>query len=223
MYRWRRVTALVTAAVCILTASPAHVVPHSAAQPNANQPLAVPPGGPAQAWLVADMVSGAILAGQDAYGAYAPASTIKPLLAMVVLDQLRPDAAARANQSHTQVECSCAGLVAGQAYTVRQLLDGLLLVSGNDAANMLADMLGGYRIAVAKMNAKAAAVGARSTRSNSPSGLDGPGCSAYAAGATMYDTCGRRPASTSSRRPSRLLLRSVLLRPPSTGIACPFT
>ncbi len=175
MYRWRRVTALVTAAVCILTASPAHVVPHSAAQPNANQPLAVPPGGPARAWLVADMVSGAILAGQDAYGAYAPASTIKPLLAMVVLDQLRPDAAARANQSHTQVECSCAGLVAGQAYTVRQLLDGLLLVSGNDAANMLADMLGGYRIAVAKMNAKAAAVGARSTRSNSPSGLDGPG------------------------------------------------
>ena len=153
MYRWRRATALVTAAVCILTASPAHVVPHSAAQPNANQPLAVPPGGPAQAWLVADMVSGAILAGQDAYGAYAPASTIKPLLAMVVLDQLRPDAAARANQSHTQVECSCAGLVAGQAYTVRQLLDGLLLVSGNDAANMLADMLGGYRIAVAKMNA----------------------------------------------------------------------
>jgi D-alanyl-D-alanine carboxypeptidase (penicillin-binding protein 5/6) len=121
------------------------------------------------------MISGAILGGQDPYGAYAPASTIKPLLAMVVLDQLRPDAAARANQSHTQVECSCAGLVAGQAYTVRQLLDGLLLVSGNDAAAMLADMVGGYRVAIARMNAKAAGLGARSTRANSPSGLDGPG------------------------------------------------
>jgi D-alanyl-D-alanine carboxypeptidase (penicillin-binding protein 5/6) len=53
--------------------------------------------------------------------------------------------------------------------------NGLLLVSGNDAAAMLADMMGGYRVAVARMNAKAAAVGARSTRANSPSGLDGPG------------------------------------------------
>lgn len=66
-------------------------------------------------------------------------------------------------------------LVPGQVYKIRQLLDGLLLVSGNDAANMLADMVGGYPVAVARMNAKAAALGARSTRANSPSGLDGPG------------------------------------------------
>ena len=44
----------------------------------------------------------------------------------------------------------------GRTYTARQLLDALLLVSGNDAANTLADMLGGYDTAVAKMNAKAA-------------------------------------------------------------------
>ena len=49
------------------------------------------------------------------------------------------------------------------------------MVSGNDAANMLADMLGGQRVAVAAMNRKAAAVGAKSTRASSPSGLDGPG------------------------------------------------
>ena len=49
------------------------------------------------------------------------------------------------------------------------------MVSGNDAANMLADMLGGQRVAVAAMNRKAASVGARSTRASSPSGLDGPG------------------------------------------------
>jgi len=175
MFRWRRLAALCAAVCWVLTALPPTLIPDSAAQPDASQPLAAPPTGPAQAWLVADMVSGAMLGGRDAYGAYAPASTIKPLLAMVVLDQLRPDAAARANQSHAQVECSCAGLVPGQVYTVRQLLDGLLLVSGNDAANMLADMVGGYPVAVARMNAKAAALGARSTRANSPSGLDGPG------------------------------------------------
>ena len=110
------------------------------------------------------------------YAQHAPASTIKPLLAMVVLDNLRPDNFARANQSrHTEVECSCVGLKPGEPYTTRQLLEGLLMVSGNDAANMLADMLGGQRVAVAAMNRKAAAVGARSTRASSPSGLDGPG------------------------------------------------
>jgi D-alanyl-D-alanine carboxypeptidase (penicillin-binding protein 5/6) len=40
---------------------------------------------------------------------------------------------------------------------------------------MLADMLGGQSVAVARMNAKAAQLGARSTKASSPSGLDGPG------------------------------------------------
>jgi D-alanyl-D-alanine carboxypeptidase (penicillin-binding protein 5/6) len=134
-----------------------------------------PPEGPAQAWLVADLDTGQILGSRDPYSSHAPASTIKPLLAMVVLDQLAPNAAVRATAASTQVECSCVGLVPGQVYTARQLLDGLLLVSGNDAANLLADMLGGQRVAVQKMNAKAYQLGARSTRAGSPSGLDGPG------------------------------------------------
>lgn len=141
-------------------------------QPAGAQALA---NGPAKAWLVADLDTGQVLASQDPGGSYAPASTIKPLLAMVVLDNLRPDALGRANESHTKVECSCVGLKPGQMYSVRQLLDGLLMVSGNDAANMLADMLGGQRVTVAAMNRKAASLGARSTRAGSPSGLDGPG------------------------------------------------
>ena len=141
-------------------------------EPAAAQAI---PDGPAKAWLVADLDTGQVLASRDPYGTYAPASTIKILLAMVVLDHLGPDNFARANASHTQVECSCVGLKPGQAYTTRQLLEGLLMVSGNDAANMLADMLGGQRPTVAAMNRKAAFVGARSTKAGSPSGLDGPG------------------------------------------------
>jgi len=149
--------------------------PLAAAEPD-GQPAAVSaPAGPAQAWLVADMVSGRILAEKDAYAQHAPASTIKALLAMVVLDQLSPDAAVRATPSSTDVECSCVGLVPGAVYTTRQLLDALLMVSGNDAANLLGEMLGGPQAAVAKMNAKAVQVGARNTRAGSPSGLDGPG------------------------------------------------
>ena len=43
--------------------------------------------------------SGRVLAANDPYGSYAPASTIKVLLAMTVLDNLRPDNFARANAS----------------------------------------------------------------------------------------------------------------------------
>ena len=94
------------------------------------------------------------LASRNPYEAHAPASTIKPLLAMVVLDNLRPENFARANSSHTEVECSCVGLTPGRPYTTRQLLEALLMVSGNDAANMLADMLGGQGVAVPAMNAR---------------------------------------------------------------------
>ena len=165
-----------TALVVLASAASAVVAPTARPSPAWNRPARVAiPEGPAQAWLLADLDTGRILASRDPYASHAPASTIKPLLAMVVLDNLRPDNFARANESHTEVECSCVGLKPGQPYTTRQLLEALLMVSGNDAANMLADMLGGQRVAVAAMNRKAAGVGARSTRASSPSGLDGPG------------------------------------------------
>lgn len=163
--------AIVLALCAALTAPGASAVPDI----SPAGAVAGAPGGPAQAWLVADLDTGRVLAAKDPDGSHAPASTIKPLLAMVVLDHLNPNSFARANRSHTQVECSCVGLVPGQPYTTTQLLSGLLMVSGNDAANMLADMLGGQRVAVAAMNAKAQALGASSTRASSPSGLDGPG------------------------------------------------
>lgn len=145
------------------------------AEPLPGAVAIAPPDGPAPVWLVADLGSGRILGGRDPYGAHAPASTIKPLLAMVVMDQVAPGAAMRATAANTDVECSCVGLVPGAVYTARQLLDALLMVSGNDAANALADMVGGYQVAVQKMNVKAYQLGARSTRAGSPSGLDGPG------------------------------------------------
>ena len=170
--RWVSRAATVAAASLVMSFAPVPAI----ADPDGQSAAAVAvPAGPARAWLVADMISGRILGGNDPYGRYAPASTIKALLAMVVLDQLNPDATVRATPSSTDVECSCVGLVPGAAYTTRQLLDALLMVSGNDAANLLGEMLGGPQAAVAKMNAKAAQFGAVNTRAGSPSGLDGPG------------------------------------------------
>lgn len=169
----RTLVAGLISVLCLFTAGTGSAI----AEFGVDQPLgSVPiPDGPAQAWVIADMDSGAVLASKDGYGRYAPASTIKVLLATVVLDELPLDATVVATDADTRVECNCAGVSPGHLYSVRQLLEGLLLVSGNDAANTLATMLGGQQAAVGKMNAKAAALGAHATSAGSPSGLDGPG------------------------------------------------
>jgi serine-type D-Ala-D-Ala carboxypeptidase (penicillin-binding protein 5/6) len=141
-------------------------------QPVGSVPI---PDGPAQTWLVADLDSGQVLAERDENVQHPPASTIKVLLALVALDELSLDSTVVADEADSHVECACAGVKAGHSYTARQLLDGLLLVSGNDAANTLAHMLGGPEATVAKMDAKAASLGAVNTHASTPSGLDGPG------------------------------------------------
>ncbi|WP_460359579.1 D-alanyl-D-alanine carboxypeptidase family protein, partial [Mycobacterium sp. ZZG] len=62
-------------------------------------------------------------------------------------------------------------------YTTRDLLTGLLMVSGNDCANALSRSLGGTEATLAKMNELAASLGAHDTRAASPSGLDAAGMS----------------------------------------------
>jgi len=141
-------------------------------QPVGSLPI---PDGPAQTWVVADLDSGQVLAERDQNVPHPPASTIKVLLALVALDELSLDTTVVADAADAEVECNCVGIKPGRTYTARQLLDGLLLVSGNDAANTLAHMLGGADAAVAKMNAKAASLGAVGTHAATPSGLDGPG------------------------------------------------
>jgi D-alanyl-D-alanine carboxypeptidase (penicillin-binding protein 5/6) len=142
-------------------------------QPAGSMPI---PDGPAPAWVVADMDTGQVLAGRDMDVAHPPASTIKTLLALTALDELPSlDATVVGTEADTHVECNCAGIKPGRTYTARQLLDAVLLASGNDAANALADMIGGYDAAVAKMNAKAGSIGAVHTHAATPSGLDGPG------------------------------------------------
>lgn len=174
-----RLLAGLAATLCLVAAGPSISPPSASALPASGivQPAgSVPvPDGPAQAWVLADMDTGAVLAGRDENNRFAPASTIKILLAMVVLDELPLDATIVADEADTLVECNCAGVAPGITYTTRQLLEGLLLVSGNDAANTLATMLGGREAAVTKMNAKAAMVGAYGTNAGSPSGIDGPG------------------------------------------------
>jgi serine-type D-Ala-D-Ala carboxypeptidase (penicillin-binding protein 5/6) len=167
----RKLIAAIAALLAVGTCS-ATTASADSMQPIGSVPI---PDGPAQTWILADLDSGQVLAGRDQDVAHPPASTIKVLLALVALDELRLDSTVVADVADTQVECNCVGIKPGRSYTARQLLDGLLLVSGNDAANTLAHMLGGPDAAVGKMNAKAAALGATNTHATTPSGLDGPG------------------------------------------------
>ncbi|MEZ0049279.1 D-alanyl-D-alanine carboxypeptidase (penicillin-binding protein 5/6) [Mycobacterium sp. MAA66] len=177
----RFVTAITTALAAALTLTFTAVPPAASAdidvQPVGTAPI---PAGPAPAWIIADMDSGQVLAGRDMDMRHPPASTIKTLLALTALSELPSlDTTVVANVADTKVECNCAGIVPGHTYTARQLLDAVLLVSGNDAANTLADTIGGYDAAVAKMNAMAASIGAVDTHAATPSGLDGAGGSGW--------------------------------------------
>lgn len=136
-----------------------------------------PPGLTAAGWLIADLTSGTVLAAKDPHGRYRPASTIKVLLALVVLDELDLDTTVSGTQEDDEVEGDAAGVGPGGEYTVRELLTGLMLVSGNDCAHALARELGGQEAAVEKMNEKAHELGAMDTRAASASGLDAPGMS----------------------------------------------
>ncbi len=166
----RKSFAVLAAALTVFGATAAPSVA-DVAQPLGSVPI---PPGPAPDWIIADLDSGQILAEQNGYAATPPASTIKVLLALTALDEVPLDATVEANPADTHVECNCAGIRPGRSYTARQLLDAVLLISGNDAANTLAELLGGHDAAVQKMNAKAAEVGATSTYASTPSGLDGP-------------------------------------------------
>ncbi len=73
-----------------------------------------------------------------------------------------------------RVEGSSMGLLAGDKVTLHDLLYGLMLASGNDAANVIAFTVGGSLDGfVDKMNQKAKQLGLKNTSFETPSGLDG--------------------------------------------------
>ncbi|MCZ4578076.1 D-alanyl-D-alanine carboxypeptidase [Gordonia amicalis] len=137
----------------------------------------VPPRLTSAGWLIADLDSGRVIAAKDPHGRYRPASTIKVLLALIALDELDLDATVIPTAEDWSTEGDSCGMGPGGHYTVRDLLTGLLMVSGNDCANALARELGGVETTLEKMNERARELGAADTRAASPSGLDAAGMS----------------------------------------------
>lgn len=138
------------------------------------------PANTASAWMVFDLDSGDVIATKDPHGRYRPASVIKALLALVALDELNLKAKVKITAEDANQEGSAVGYVDGVEYTNEQLLYGLLLNSGNDAAHALAQRLGGDDKTLEKVNALAQSLGTVDTYAASYSGLDAPGMSTSA-------------------------------------------
>lgn len=148
--------------------------------------LVVPPGAPAPpkitatSWLVADLDTGQVLGGCGPHEYGTPASVQKLLLAATMLPRLDPKQVVTVTAEDMDIEpgSSAVGLVEGGRYTVETVWLGLLLNSGNEAANLLARLGGGADGAaggVRAMNEYAHRLGALQTHAVTPSGLDGPG------------------------------------------------
>lgn len=109
------------------------------------------------------------------------ASTTKLMTALVAAESLSASATVTVPTGAVPVEGTQLGLRAGQPITVRDLLAGLLLESGNDAANALAlTVADSFDAFSARMNERAAAIGMTDSRFVTPSGLDAEGHAASA-------------------------------------------
>ena len=141
-----------------------------------------PPAVTATTWMVSDLDTGQVLGACGPHVYQTPASVQKTLLAATVIGKLNPSKVITVVPSDLNIEVnsSAVGLVPGGKYPIYTLWLGLLLNSGNDAANTLARLAGGggadgVAKTVAAMNAEAKHLGAFQTHAVTPSGLDGKG------------------------------------------------
>lgn len=142
--------------------------------------FALPADQTASAWMVFDLDSGEIIATKDPHGRYRPASTIKALLALVAIAELDPAKKVTGTWDAANIVGSRVGVGEDGNYTIAELLHGLLLASGNDAAHLLAQELGGDETTLQKINELALKIGTQDTFAASYSGLDAPGMSTSA-------------------------------------------
>ena len=134
-----------------------------------------PPAVSSPVALLVDADTGYVLFERGADEQRTPASITKILTALVVLENADLDDVVTVEEGdleHVTPEGTTAGLRAGDALTVRDLLACLLIPSGNDAAYVLARAVGGdWQTFVGMMNDRAAELGCASTHFSDPCGL----------------------------------------------------
>jgi serine-type D-Ala-D-Ala carboxypeptidase (penicillin-binding protein 5/6) len=139
--------------------------------------LAAPPRVGGRAYLVENVATGEVLARHNARERVPIASITKLMTVLVALDHLRLDDVVTVDRQAAAVGESTINLQPGERLTVRELVEGALIQSANDAAVALAVAAGGgsETAFVALMNRKARALGLTDTHFVNPDGLDAAG------------------------------------------------
>jgi serine-type D-Ala-D-Ala carboxypeptidase (penicillin-binding protein 5/6) len=142
-------------------------------------PETMPAGAPpvrGRAGILVDMDTGEILWERQADLELAPASLTKVLTSLVALENFTPDqlVTVTADALGQSSADTLMGLKAGETLSIEELLDGMLLPSGDDAASAMAvDTVGEARF-VAAMNAQVVALGLADSHFSATAGLDDP-------------------------------------------------
>lgn len=133
----------------------------------------------AVAAYVFDANTGNVLYSKDANQQLPMASCTKIMTAILAVERGKLDQIVTVGaDAHALVraDSSFMGLDAGEKLSLHDMLYGLIMPSGNDAAVAIADAIGGSEARfVAMMNARAAELGLKNTHFANPHGLDAPG------------------------------------------------
>lgn len=121
--------------------------------------------------LVIDVPSKTVIYAKNPDQTMLPASTTKIMTALVAMDYYKPDDVLDVKSAKAIGQTM--KLVENEKITFNNLLYGLLVQSGNDAAEVLAeDYPGGFTSFVSAMNTKAKTLHLEKTNFNNPTGID---------------------------------------------------
>lgn len=130
----------------------------------------------AEGAILIDASTGEVLFGKNENKSFEPASTTKVMTALIALENCKLDETVKVTQDFTSIDGTAIGLLTGDELTMKDLLLGLLMESGNDCANAIAIHISGSIEDFAKlMNKKAKEIGALNTTFKNPSGLPDKG------------------------------------------------
>ena len=165
-------------------AAPATVIPAAPAPVAAPGTSPIPPVLAAKAWLLIDMTSSQKLAGENETARVDPASLTKLMVDYLTLAAIRDKKLTLTQAVPVPVDLyqhvdrkteSVMFIPPGKTATVDDLLHGLIIQSGNDAALVLADAVGGSEASfVEMMNREAKRLGMNATSFRNPSGMSDP-------------------------------------------------
>ena len=131
------------------------------------------PSVSAEACILMDAESGTVIYEKNSDNRMLIASTTKIMTALVALENASPDDIVEIKREWTAVEGSSMGLCPGEFCSLRELLYGLLLASGNDAGVAVACHTAGSVEKFAElMNQKAEELGMENSHFANPHGLD---------------------------------------------------